>query len=87
MFEEALVGTVTVTVTVSQRGINQRLVRMYEEALSHCVAIGRCDRPLSCDGPSRSPAELEEKKGSPAGVVYRARAPVLGSWEDRPPAA
>ena len=27
------------------------------------------------------------EKGTPAGVVYRAQGPALGSWEDRPPAA
>eukprot|EP00976_Prorocentrum_cordatum_P082386 1184796-Prorocentrum_minimum.AAC.1 len=27
------------------------------------------------------------EKGFPVGVVYRARGPALGSWEDRPPAA
>eukprot|EP00976_Prorocentrum_cordatum_P068537 1179185-Prorocentrum_minimum.AAC.2 len=27
------------------------------------------------------------EKGTPVGVVYRARGPALGSWEDQPPAA
>eukprot|EP00976_Prorocentrum_cordatum_P060698 1176011-Prorocentrum_minimum.AAC.8 len=27
------------------------------------------------------------EKGTSVGVVYRARGPALGSWEDRPPAA
>eukprot|EP00959_Pyramimonas_sp_CCMP1952_P324176 6784796-Pyramimonas_sp.AAC.1 len=28
-----------------------------------------------------------KEEGTPVGVVYRARGPALGSWEDRPPAA
>eukprot|EP00976_Prorocentrum_cordatum_P118227 1196431-Prorocentrum_minimum.AAC.4 len=27
------------------------------------------------------------EKGTPAGVVYRAQGPALGSWDDRPPPA
>eukprot|EP00959_Pyramimonas_sp_CCMP1952_P473419 9501722-Pyramimonas_sp.AAC.1 len=29
----------------------------------------------------------EKEKGTPIGVVYRARGPALGSWEHLPPAA
>ena len=28
-----------------------------------------------------------KEKGTPVGVVYRARGPALGSWEDQAPAA
>eukprot|EP00959_Pyramimonas_sp_CCMP1952_P177709 3714237-Pyramimonas_sp.AAC.1 len=31
--------------------------------------------------------EERREKGTPAGVVNRAKGPALGSWEDQPPAA
>eukprot|EP00959_Pyramimonas_sp_CCMP1952_P088666 1855351-Pyramimonas_sp.AAC.1 len=49
-----------------------------------CAVTGRV--PVSSPPVSSPPSPVEEK-GTPAGVVSRARGPVLGSWEDRPPAA
>eukprot|EP00959_Pyramimonas_sp_CCMP1952_P082850 1731556-Pyramimonas_sp.AAC.1 len=37
--------------------------------------------------PSMPSPYRPQKKGTLAGVVYRAQGPALGSWEDRPPAA